>query len=198
MTTCWYFPARPLCLLPCFLPPLSIFWLRNTWIFSARGNVGICGRHGKNKQSRRSVRQQRSSAPCLEVGGRELTHFFLNLSQLPWKYLYVIFPSRQAKFTAGLPLIPQGKETPWALKQSIQACFPSKDIAHFEDGPYRGTKNLPNLTVISKQVDITAYSQIHHKTVATLLCCQVNIFYICFLFKQAANTLSVQCSNAAS
>lgn len=106
-----------------FLSPLPLTlsfelrWPRHTWILSVRGNVGICSRHGKNKQLSWVSSEISLNTPCLETWSRKrgLTRFFLRYGLLIiYPSFFFFFSHFQAKFTWGLrswPLIPHGKQT---------------------------------------------------------------------------------------
>lgn len=143
MTTCWYFPAQPLGLPLFSSSSLPISWPRNTWILSERGNVRICGRHGKNKQPCRSVRQQRTAASCLALvwgKGEPTLFFFFNQGPASMKIFIHYFSLSAGRIYLGIEELTSNtavKINPLLLRCTlfdekqprIQACFTSVD--HF-------------------------------------------------------------------
>lgn len=174
MTTCWYFPAQPLSLPLFSSSSLSISWPRNTWILSERGNVGICGRHGKNKQSCRSVRQQWAGASGGGVGEKRANTSFFNQGPASLKIFIHYFSLSASKIYLGIEELTSNtaeKNNPLRLRcslfdekqQRIQACFPSKDT--FKSVLKNYTDASQNSQQFLKQVDITSYSQNHNNLV---------------------------------
>lgn len=162
---------------PCFLPPLSLFLgLGTHGSFQRRGNVGICGRHGKNKQSCRSVRQQRAGASGGGVGEKRANTFFFFFNQGPasLKIFIHYFSLSASKIYLRIEELTSntaGKINPLRLRcslfdekqQRIQACFPSKDT--FKSVLKNYTDASQNSQQFLKQVDITSYSHNHNNLV---------------------------------
>lgn len=122
----------------------SLSWPRNTWIFSVRGNVGICGRHGKNKQTHRSVQQQRSSASCLEVGWWGANTVFLPgpASLKIFVRYFFLSPSKiYFRFTSNTT----GKIIPLSTEET-EPVFPQKTLHTSLKMDLTVFKNLTNLS----------------------------------------------------